>query len=262
MTMNIIHAIILGIVEGLTEFLPVSSTAHIELASQVMRLADTDFLKSFTVIIQFGSILPVLFIYLKKYATNLEVHKRVLAGFLPTAIIGFVLYKIIKTLFLGNILLALIMLIIGGIILVVFETLHKEPTEPTMDITKISVKNAFIIGCCQSLAAIPGVSRSAATIVGGMALGISRKTIVEFSFLLAVPTTLAASGYDLLKSGHNFTSEQYGLLAVGFIAALIFAQISITFFLNYIRKHSFKPFGVYRIVIGLLFAGLLLTGLL
>lgn len=256
--MNYFHAIILGIVEGITEFLPISSTAHLTLTAQVLDLAEIDFVKSFIIIIQLGAILPVAWLYLKRYGTNWAVHQRVAAAFLPTAVIGFVLYKVIKKFFLGNITLMLWALAIGGIILILFELYQKNTKliahQSTGTIKDISILQAIIIGCAQSLAVIPGVSRSAATIISGLSLNITRATIIEFSFLLAVPTMAAATGYDLLKSASSFSTDQIGVLTIGFIVSIISAQLSITFLLNYVKKHTFIPFGVYRIVLALLFA--------
>lgn len=254
--MNFIHAIILGIVEGITEFLPISSTAHLTLTAQALGLAETDFVKSFIIIIQLGAILPVAWLYLKRYATNWVVHQRVIAAFLPTAVIGFILYKVIKKFLLGNIILMLWTLAIGGIVLIVFELYQKNKTTivaKVSSIKDISIKQAIIIGCAQSLAVVPGVSRSAATIIGGLSLKISRSTIVEFSFLLAVPTMAAATGYDLLKSASSFSTDQVSVLAIGFIVSVIFAQLSISFLLDYVKKHTFIPFGIYRVAVAIIF---------
>jgi len=252
--MNIIHAIILGIIEGLTEFLPVSSTAHLILIGRLMGLADTDFLKTFEIIIQFGAILAVLVYYAKRFLVDWDTNKKIIVAFIPTAIIGFALYKVIKQVFFGDYTLILWALILGGIGLIIFEKMHDEERASVHEITAISYKQAFIIGCAQAIAVIPGVSRSGATIVAGMLLGIRRRVIVEFSFLLAVPTMIAASGYDLLKSHAGITSSGYGLIAAGFIAAFVAAYASIKFFLDYIKQHSFTAFGIYRIA----FAGLMI----
>lgn len=256
--MNTLQAIILGIVEGITEFLPISSTAHLEFTAQLLHVPETDFLKSFTIIIQLGAILPVLWLYLKKYAFNWAVHTRVLIAFLPTGVIGFLLYKIVKQYFLGNTLIPIIALSLGGLVLIIFEKTHRDDKSTIQDITALSLRTAFIIGCIQALAVIPGVSRSAATIIGGMWLGMKRTAVVEFSFLLAVPTMIAATSYDLLKSANTFTTDQFWVLAVGFIVALIFAYISIRWLLEYVRKHTFTSFGVYRIAIAAVFLGIFL----
>ena len=209
--------------------------------------------KSFEIIIQFGAILSVVVLYWRRFLLDIESLKRVLAAFVPTAILGFILYKLIKKYLLSNDLVILWALLIGGLFLIIFEILHKESDSAIDDISRIPYSKCVAIGLCQSLAMIPGVSRSAATIVGGLGLGLKRATIVEFSFLLAVPTMLAASAYDLLKSGSSFSSPQFGMLAVGFIVSFFVAMASIRFLINYIKKHTFIPFGVYRVVISLIF---------
>lgn len=264
--MSIFEAILLGIIEGFTEFLPISSTAHITLASSALGIPETDFLKTFMIAVQLGAILPVAFIYFRKYRSNKAVHSRVLTAFLPTAVIGFLLYKIIKNIFLGNIPLLLWTLGIGGAILIVFEYFFGKKTLSSTNASdapqksdsslqtienSISHKQAFIIGCCQALAVVPGVSRSASTILGGLALGINRPTIIEFTFLLAVPTMLAATAYDILKNLELLNTDTIAPLFVGFVTSLIFAQLSISFLLSFIRKYSFTPFGIYRIALAL-----------
>lgn len=251
--MNIFHSIILGIVEGVTEFLPISSTAHMVLAAKVLNIAQSDFVKSFEIIIQFGAILSVLVLYWRRFLVDLESIKRVLAAFIPTAILGFILYKFIKGYLISNETIIVWSLLLGGIFLIVFELFHKEKVTAIEDISTIPYSKCITIGLFQSLAMFPGVSRSAATIIGGLTLGLKRKTIVEFSFLLAVPTMLAASALDILKTGSSFTIDQIGVLAIGFIVSFIVALLSIKFLLSYIKKHSFVPFGIYRIIIALVF---------
>ncbi len=254
--MNLIHSLIFGVVEGITEFLPISSTAHLVLAAKVMNIAQSDFVKSFEIIIQFGAILSVVVLYWRRFLLDIETLKRVLAAFVPTAILGFILYKLIKNYLLSNDRIILWSLLIGGLFIIIFEMVHKEKDAAIDDISRIPYSKCVAVGLCQSLAMIPGVSRSAATIIGGLAFGLKRTTIVEFSFLLAVPTMLAASAYDLLKSGGAFSSSQFGALAVGFIVSFVVAILSIEFLVNYIKKHTFIPFGIYRIVIALIFMGL------
>lgn len=257
--MDILHSLIFGIIEGVTEFLPISSTAHMVLAAKVMQVSQTEFVKSFEIVIQFGAILSVIVLYWKRFVVDMESLKRVLSAFVPTAIIGFLLYKIIKSYLISNESVIVWALLIGGLILIVFELFHREKTSAIDDIAKIPYGKCVAIGLFQSLAMIPGVSRSAATIIGGLALDIKRGTIVEFSFLLAAPTMLAASALDLMKSGSSFSASQFGVLAVGFIVSFIVAVISIRFFLNYIRKHTFIPFGVYRVIIALIFMASIIT---
>jgi len=248
--MTIIQTIILGVVEGVTEFLPISSTGHLILASKVMGIADSDFTKSFEIAIQLGAILAVVVLYWKRIITGTDIWKKVFVAFVPTAIVGFLLYKVLKSYLLSNALIVVWALALGGIALILFELWHVRRTHQAKP---LDYKNSFLVGLAQSIAIIPGISRSAATIVGGMLAGISRETIVEFSFLLAVPTMIAATGYDLLKSAHSFSFDQFGLLALGFIVSFIVAMVSIKWLLNYIKNHTFIAFGIYRIIAAFLF---------
>lgn len=252
--MNFFQAIILGIIEGLTEFLPISSTAHLIIANRLLAISITDFVKSFDIIIQLGAILAVVVLYARRLLLERPTFQKIIVAFIPTAIIGFFLYPFIKNNLLENIPLMAYALIIGGIIMIIFE--YKKPTQKLEK--HISYYRALLIGFFQSLAIIPGVSRAGATIIGGQSLGISRKTIVEFSFLLAIPTMMAASGLDVIKSDFKFTTYEWSLLAVGFVTAFITALLAVRFFLRYIEKHSFSAFGWYRIIIGLLILFLLM----
>lgn len=251
--MNYLQSVIMGIVEGFTEFLPVSSTAHLILSAKVLRIAQSDFVKSFEIVIQLGAILAVVWLYWKKLFADKEAIKRIAVAFAPTAVLGFLLYKIFKSFLMENVLLITGALVAGGVFLVVFELLHKERPGAVEEIGKISYKQSFVIGVCQSVAIVPGVSRSAATILGGIALGLKRKTIVEFSFLLAVPTMIAATGLDLYKNWQQFSFSQFEFLAVGFLAAFLVALASIKFLLNFIKKHSFIGFGLYRLLAAAVF---------
>lgn len=251
--MNIIHAIILGIVEGVTEFLPISSTGHMVLVSTLLRLTETDFVKSFEIIIQLGAILAVLLLYWKKLLTNKETFIRVAIAFVPTGIVGLILYKFIKDVLLGNPWIVVWSLGIGGVALILIEKFHLEKPEHKDEISHMSYLQAFLIGCAQSLSIVPGVSRAAATIVGARLLGMKREPAVEFSFLLAIPTMVAATGLDLLKSSRHFTGSQYGLLAVGFIVAFVTALATVKWFIGYVKMHTFVPFGWYRIAAALAF---------
>ena len=247
------HALIIGIVEGITEFLPISSTGHMILAAKLLGLTETEFLKSFEIIIQLGAILSVVVLYWRSFLMNLEVLKRIIVAFIPTGILGLIFYKIVKHYFLGSTSIVIWALFLGGIILIVFELWHKGKPEIKQDLAKMPYMKAFWIGAFQSLAIVPGVSRSAATIVGGMLLGIDRASIVEFSFLLAAPTMLAATGLDLVKTGASFNSSQVILLMIGFVAAFLTAIVAIKFLMNYIKNHTFISFGIYRIVVAILF---------
>ncbi|MBU1146203.1 undecaprenyl-diphosphate phosphatase [Patescibacteria group bacterium] len=249
--MTFFHAIILGIVEGITEFLPISSTGHLILTSKILQLPSTEFLKSFEIAIQLGAILAVVVLYWRSFFVKFEILKKIIVAFLPTAVLGLIFYKIVKQFLLGSESVVLWALALGGVFLIVFELLHREKENAVEDVEKITWRQALLIGVFQSVAIIPGVSRAAATIVGGLLLGLKRKTIVEFSFLLAVPTMAAATGLDLLKSGSSFNANQFGLLALGFVFSFITALAAIKFFLNFIKNHSFISFGVYRIILAL-----------
>jgi undecaprenyl-diphosphatase len=258
--MTLIHAIILGIVEGITEFLPISSTAHLMMTSRLLGLPPTDFLKTFEISIQLSAILAVIVLYSSRLQGIKKIWPKIVAAFLPTAIIGFVLYKFIKGYLLGNDAIALWALGIGGVIIILFELLSKDKvkTGDTFDeIAAMPYSKALLIGLAQAVAVIPGVSRSAATIIAGRALGLSRRAIIEFTFILAIPTMAAATGYDLVKSAPSFTSTQFGFLAVGFIATFFSAYFSIKWLIRYIQSHNFIMFGFYRIIIALLFIQLL-----
>lgn len=246
------HSLILGVVEGITEFLPISSTGHLILASELLNIPQTDFQKSFEIIIQLGAITSVVVLYWKSLF-NIEIIKKLIVAFIPTGVIGLALYNIVKMYLLGNYQVVLWSLFLGGIALIVFELFHREPPDAEGDVAAVSYKQSFLIGIFQSIAIIPGVSRSAATIVGGLLLGIKRTTIVEFSFLLAVPTMLAATGLDLFKNAGAFSMDQFGILAIGFITSFVVAIISIKFLLSFIQKHNFILFGIYRIGIALVF---------
>ena len=247
--MDFITAFILGIVQGISEFLPISSTGHMILASHLMGLKHTEFLKSFEIAIQVGTILSVVVLYWRSLLVDFEVIKRLVVAFIPTGVLGLTLYKLIKGYLLGSETVVLCSLLIGGIFIVAFEYWYREKEDATSEIREISYKNAVIIGLFQSIAMIPGVSRSASTILGGLWLGLKRKTIVEFTFLLAVPTMMAATGYDLIKSGSQFSFDQIQYLLVGFVTAFVVALLTIKFLLQFIKTHTFIPFGIYRIVL-------------
>lgn len=250
--MTILDSVILGIVEGLTEFLPISSTGHLILASHLLGLPDTEFLKSFEIAIQFGAMCAVIALYFRSFLDP-KVLARIIAAFIPTGIAGYLLYGFLKDKLLGNLEVVLWSLLLGGVALIVFEFFHKEKPNAREDVKSISYAQAFWIGLCQALAIIPGVSRSGASILGGLAAGVSRVAIVEFSFLLAVPTIGAATAYDLYKNGASFGESDYLLLAVGFVVSFLVAAWSIRFLLNFIKGRTFVPFGVYRIILSLFF---------
>jgi undecaprenyl-diphosphatase len=246
--MDLLQALFLGVIEGITEFLPISSTGHLILATEALGIPHTDFQKSFEIIIQFGAILAVVALYWKDFL-NIEILKKVAIAFLPTAVIGFTLYSFIKSVLLGNPLIVVWALLLGGVALIAFELIHREREGATGNVRDMSYTQAALVGLAQAVAIVPGVSRSAATILGGLLLGIKRVAIVEFSFLLAVPTMLAATGLDLVESASAFSTDQFGLLAVGFISSFVVAMLAIKFLLAYVRTHTFIPFGVYRILL-------------
>ncbi|MCK5082931.1 MAG: undecaprenyl-diphosphate phosphatase, partial [Candidatus Omnitrophica bacterium] len=192
------QTILLGIVEGITEFLPISSTGHLILTSRLLNIPQSDFLSSFQIAIQLGAILAVVLLYARSLILEWEILKRVMAAFIPTAVIGLTFYKVIKQYLMGSELVVAWALLIGGVILIIFESFYKEKETSLGEISALSYKQAILIGVFQSFAMVPGVSRSAATIIGGLSLGLKRKTIVEFSFLLAVPTMVAATGLDII----------------------------------------------------------------
>ena len=251
--MSYLQAIIFSIVEGFTEFLPISSTGHLVLTAKLFQIPQTDFVKSFEIIIQLGAILAVVFLYWKTIWSNKKAWKPIIVAFIPTAVIGLTFYKVVKNILLGNEFVTLWALLIGGFILITIEYLFKPKGKQIEKIEDISVKNALLIGLAQSISIIPGVSRAAATIIGAMLLKTSRKTAVEFSFLLAIPTMAAATGLDLLKSNFSFSTNEWGIMTVGFIGSFIIAILAVKFFLRFIQSHTFIPFGIYRIILALLF---------
>lgn len=249
--MNLLTAVVLGIVEGITEFLPVSSTGHLILTANLLKIPQTEFLKSFEIAIQLGAILSVVVLYWKSFLVKFSVLKKITIAFIPTAIIGLLLYKVLKSFLLGNSEVVLWSLAIGGLFIIIFEIFYRQKESAIEDIDSISYPKAFLIGIFQSIAIIPGVSRSAATIIGGLILGLKRKTIVEFSFLLAVPTMLAATVFDLTKSAGSFNSGQLIYLIAGFVVSFITACFAIKFLLYFIKNHNFIPFAIYRIVLAI-----------
>ncbi|MBI2268383.1 MAG: undecaprenyl-diphosphatase UppP [Candidatus Blackburnbacteria bacterium] len=252
--MDLLDVLILSIVEGLSEFLPISSTGHLVLASKILNITQTDFVKSFEISIQLGAILAVVALYGRTILIEKKIWLRVLGAFIPTGILGFLLYGFIKRVLLGNEAVTLAALFIGGIFIILFEKLWKPKEEKTqLQIKSMSLRQAVLIGIFQSFSMIPGVSRAAATIFGGMILGLDRRSAVEFSFLLAIPTMLAATSLDLIKSDLAFTGEEYLLLAVGFMGTFTVALITVKYFLKFVQTHTFVPFGVYRIILAVLF---------
>lgn len=254
--MNYFDAIILGVVEGLTEFLPVSSTGHLILTAELLQLQVTDFLTMFQVVIQLGAILAVVTLYWKKFLLDWTMNRKIILALLPSVAVGALLYPFIKSLFASPITVVW-SLFLGGIVILVVETLLQKKGESwvkVQNVDAISFKKAFLIGIFQTLAVIPGVSRAGATIIGGLGLGIKRKAIVEFSFLLAVPTMIAASAKDIWENGSTLAlGSNTTFLIIGFVTAYITALLAIRFFLRYVETNDFKPFGWYRIALALMF---------
>lgn len=255
--MTIFHGLILGIIEGLTEFLPISSTAHMIIAAEWLKIPSTEFLKTFTISIQLGAILAVVVLYWKKIWSSWNLILKIGAAFVTTSLIGLAAYKLVKGYLMENTPLIAGALLVGGLAIIILERYYskKMAGNPTtnQDLEVISYKQAVGIGACQSLAMVPGVSRSAATILGGLGFGISRKNIVEFSFLLAIPTMAAATGLDLYESRGvlaNLSGYDLTVWIIGFVTAFITAIIGIKFFMKFIQKNDFAPFGWYRIILG------------
>jgi undecaprenyl-diphosphatase len=250
--MSILDAIIFGIVEGITEFLPISSTGHLVLTSGLLRVAETDFVKTFIIVIQLGAILAAAVLYWRRLLLDPRTLALTMVAFIPTGIIGFVLYKIVKGL-LGNPAVVVWSLLVGGIVLLLIERWLRDRPPAIHRVADISYPQAAIIGTCQALSMIPGVSRSAATIMTGLVLGVDRAAIVEFSFILAIPTMIVASAYEIYKSHGAMTLGQFHVLATGFVVAFVLAVLAIKFLLRFVQTHTFNAFGVYRIIAAILF---------
>jgi len=263
-TMDIIQAIITAIVEGITEFIPISSTGHMIITNKLMGVPDNEFTKMFTVAIQLGAILAVVVLYSKKFFDfkNINFYLKLMVGVIPAIVLGFLLGDKIDALLESTTTVAWALLG-GGIILLFIDNVFKNPK---IDNEKeVSFLQSFIIGCWQCLAMVPGMSRSASSIIGGMQQKLTRSAAAEFSFFLAVPTMLAATGYKLLKHYQltgGFTGEEIKLLAIGNVVAFIVAMFAIKFFIGFLSKHGFRIWGIYRIVVGIALLILIKTGYL
>lgn len=253
--MTFFEAIIIAIVEGITEFLPVSSTGHMIITQEVLGMEIDDFVKAFTVNIQFGAILSVIVLYWKRFFQSFNFYYKLLIGFIPAAIIGFLMIDFIDRM-LGSVLIVAIMLLVGGVVLIFVDKWFKN----TETGSEISYGTAFKIGLFQCIAMIPGVSRSAATIIGGMTQGLDRKTAAEFSFFLAVPTMFGAASYKLMDNFEIITSQNISVLLIGNLVAFIVALIAIKTFIALLTRYGFKWFGYYRITVGLIIIIMLLAG--
>jgi undecaprenyl-diphosphatase len=262
--MNTAQTIIISIVEGLTEFIPVSSTGHMIIAEKLLKVTDNDYLKMFTVAIQLGAILAVVVLYWKKFfdLKNWQFYIKLLVGVIPAILLGLLFSKKIDALLESSITVA-VSLLLGGIILLFIDKAFNNPRIHSEKET--SFKNSIIIGTWQCLAMIPGVSRSAASIIGGMQQKLTRSAAAEFSFFLAVPTMLAATGYKLYKhykETGGFTGEEIKQLAIGNIVAFIVAMIAIKFFIGFLKKHGFRVWGIYRIIVGLILLIMIRKGII
>ena len=247
--MDIFQAIIIGIIEGFTEFLPISSTGHMIVASELMGLPQDVVIKAYEVIIQFAAILAVMLIYKDKMSfKKVDLWLKLMLAFLPLALVGFIFKDQIKTFF--NVETVAWMFIIGGVIFLIVEYFYKETSAHTSDVEEVTLTQALWIGISQIFSLIPGTSRAGATIIGGMLTGLDRKTSSDFSFLLAIPVMGAVTAYDLLKHYKEFADANWTAFIVGFVVAFIVAYITVKVFLVFIQKFSFVPFGIYRIVFG------------
>jgi undecaprenyl-diphosphatase len=250
--MNIIQSIILAIIEGLTEFLPISSTGHMILASYAMKIHENEFVKTFEVAIQLGAIMAIAIMYIKRFLQSYDIYLKLAIAFIPTAIVGFFAYDFIKA-YLFNPVVVSASLVIGGGVLILIDKKFLYKESQVESIEKIPVKNAFFIGLIQCLSMIPGTSRAAATIVGGVFNKLDKKQATEFSFLLAIPTMFAATGYDLIKTNIEFTSHEIQMLLIGLLFAFISAWFAVRLFLKIVERYGFKHFGYYRILLGIIF---------
>ncbi|WP_462222093.1 undecaprenyl-diphosphate phosphatase [Ferruginibacter sp.] len=262
--MNTLQSIIIAIVEGLTEFLPISSTGHMIITEKILGITETDFIKVFTVAIQFGAILAVVVLYAKKFFDfkRWQFYVKLAAAVVPALVLGFLFSKKIDALLESSLTVAISMLV-GGIILLFIDKAFKNPTIDSEE--KISFSKAIIIGVWQCIAMIPGVSRSAASIIGGMQQKLTRSAAAEFSFFLAVPTMLAATCYKLLKyykESGGFSSEEIKQLAIGNVVAFIVALLAIKFFIGFLKKYGFTIWGWYRIIAGIILLLLIWKGII
>lgn len=248
--MTIFDSILLGIIEGFTEFLPISSTGHLIVASDFLGIDQNSVTKAYEVIIQFAAIFAVIFNYKDKFVIEkIDLWKKVLLAFLPIALVGFVFSKQIKELF--SVEVVAVMFIIGGIIFLLVEKFGiKDDADAIDDVEKISYRQAAWIGFAQIFALIPGTSRAGSTIIGALLVGLSRKASAEFSFLLAFPVMAAVTAHDLLKHYHEFESSQVVTLIIGFVVSFIVAYLTIKLFLKFLERFTFVGFGIYRFLFG------------
>ncbi|MDY0365057.1 MAG: undecaprenyl-diphosphate phosphatase [Arcobacteraceae bacterium] len=249
--MSIIESIILGIIEGFTEFLPISSTGHLIVASDLLGIEQTAMTSAFEIIIQFSAILAVIFNYKDKFTLEkLELWKKIVLAFLPIGVVGFIFAKSIEAMFSPTI--VAFAFIVGGIVFLVVEKYYKKEEHLIDDVEQVSYKQAFYIGLAQVAALIPGASRAGASIIGAMLVGLNRKASAEFSFLLALPVMCATTGYDLVKHYDEFVGANLVVLLVGFVTSFVVAYLTMKLFIEFLSRFTFVAFGVYRILLGLL----------
>ncbi len=253
--MSIFHSIILGVVEGITEFLPISSTFHLIYTSKLLGISQTEFQKFFEVFIQGGAILAVAILFFKEIIRDFDLIKKTVVAFIPTAVIGFILYKVIKNIFFESSVLMLFMFVFVGLLFILVEWLvKKNKLKLKKSLKNLSYEEAFIIGLIQALAVVPGVSRAGSIILGMMFLDYKRDDAAKFSFILSVPTILAASGYDLFKMRSLIFNNMnnLGVLVIGFVVSFIFAMLAVKWLIGYLQKNSLFVFGVYRILLAII----------
>jgi len=260
--MEILHIVILSLIEGITEFLPISSTAHLILTSHVLQIPKTDFLSTFEISIQLGAIAAVVAIYWKRLLHNHTLFYKAIIGFIPTGLIGFTIYRYIKPL-LNDPFIPVVSLFLGGIVIILIEkyfqlkmrqlptTIKRAQNIPDQELVHITYRQSLLIGLIQSVSMIPGVSRAAASIFGGMAIGLNRKTATEFAFLLAIPTMALATGYDLFKSSDSISQQQLLQIGLGIAGSFLTALFVIRWLINYVQTNNFIWFGIYRIVLSI-----------
>ena len=249
--LDIFQAIIIGIIEGFTEFLPISSTGHMIVASEFLGISENALTKAYQVIIQFAAILAVMLIYKEKITfKKIDLWTKLFVAFLPLAIVGFIFKDQIKTLF--NVETVAWMFIIGGFVFLIVEYFYVEKEFHVNDVEKVSYKQALWVGLAQVFSLIPGTSRAGATIIGGLLAHLDRKTSTEFSFLLAIPVMAAVTGYDLLKHYQDFADANWGAFVIGFVTAFVVAYLTIKLFLAFIQRFTFVAFGIYRIIFGVI----------
>lgn len=250
--MSIFEVIILSIIEGLTEFLPISSTGHMILAAHFMGMENSEFLKTFEISIQLSAVLAIVVMYRDKLFTGLQLYFKLFWAFIPVAVVGLLFYDEIKAVLFNTVVVS-VMLILGGVVLILVDRWTRQRESQYDNLADISTKSALMIGIAQCFALIPGTSRAAATIIGGAAIGYNERQATEFSFLLAIPTMAAATGYDLFQTASAISMEQLALLGVGSVFAFLFAWLAVKAFLKIVDHYGFRHFGYYRIALAGIF---------